>query len=114
VIRLDHLTPAAEEGWWTLFELSGVRTDTWVLIGGQMMQLLAAEHGISDRVRPTDDVDVVVDVRAQPGGTEWLAGWLQDRGFALEGISTDGIGHRFTRAAEGARIGTGPRSVRSR
>jgi hypothetical protein len=101
VIRLDHLTPAAEEGWWTLFSLADVRTDTWVLIGGQMMQLLAAELGLYDRVRPTDDVDVVVNVRIQPGGTEWLAGWLKDRGFALEGISTDGIGHRFIRAADG-------------
>jgi hypothetical protein len=95
VIRLDHLPPAAEEGWWTLFELAEVRTDSWILIGGQMVALLAAEHSISEKVRPTVDVDVVVDVRIQPTGTEWLAGWLLDRGFALAGTDPDGIGHRF-------------------
>jgi hypothetical protein len=99
VIRLDSLIPAAEEGWWTLFELGEVRTDSWVLVGGQMVHLLAVEHGVHDKVRATVDVDVVVDVRAQPGGTEWLAGWLTDRGFALGGTDPQGIGHRFVRPA---------------
>lgn len=101
MIRLAHLTPAAEEGWWLLFELTEADSEGCLLIGGQMMQLLAAEHGVSGLVRPTDDVDVVVDVRLRPGGTEWLAGWLQDRGFALEGVSAEGVGHRFARKAEG-------------
>jgi hypothetical protein len=99
VIHLDYLPPAAEEGWWTLFDLSEIRTDTWMLIGGQMMQVLAAEHGVYEKVRATVDVDVVVNVRTQPGGTQWLAGWLGDRGFSLAGINADGIGHRFTREA---------------
>jgi len=101
VTRLDHLTVAAEEGWQTLFDLAEVDDENWLLIGGQMMHLLAAEHGVSERVRPTDDVDIVMDVRAKPRGTEWLAGWLQDRGFELEGASPDGIGHRFVRDARG-------------
>lgn len=106
MIRLDHLPPAAEEGWWTLFELAEIRTDSWILVGGQMVALLAAEHSISEKVRPTVDVDVVVDVRTQPAGTEWLAGWLLDRGFALAGTDPDGIGHRFVRPAA-----TGPGTV---
>jgi hypothetical protein len=66
VIRLDHLTVAAEEGWQTLFDLAEVDDANWLLIGGQMMHLLAAEHGVSERVRPTDDVDIVMNVRAKP------------------------------------------------
>ncbi len=96
---LRELTPAAEQGWATLFELAKTDTTSWLLIGGQMMYLLAAENG-SVLPRPTDDVDVVVDVRARPDGTEWLADWLGERGFDLEGISADGIGHRFVRMAD--------------
>jgi hypothetical protein len=96
---LRDLTPAAEQGWGTLFELAETDADSWLLIGGQMMYLLAAENGAA-LPRPTDDVDVVVDVRTRPNGTEWLADWLVQRGFALEGISADGIGHRFVRPAD--------------
>jgi hypothetical protein len=101
VIHLGQLTPAAEEGWWTLFDLARVDTENWLLIGGQMMHVLAGEHGVSDLVRPTDDVDIVMNVRAKPGGTEWLAGWLQEQGFVLDGMSTGQIGHRFVRDAVG-------------
>lgn len=96
---LTDLTAAAEQGWATLFELAETDTDSWLLVGGQMMHLLAAESG-TVLLRPTDDVDVVVDVRTRPGGTEWLANWLTDRGFELEGISADGIGHRLVRPAD--------------
>ncbi len=43
-----------------LFELVALDTDSWMVVGGQRMHLLAAEHGVSDTVRPTDDVDIVV------------------------------------------------------
>lgn len=97
MIRLDVLTPAAEQGWGMLFDLAESDLDSWLLVGGQMMQLLAAEHGVGGAVRPTDDVDVVVDVRSRPGGTRWLAEWLVDRGFTFEGADPQGIGHRFHR-----------------
>lgn len=97
MIRLDRLTPAAEQGWGVLFDLAEVDEDSLLLIGGQMMQLLAAEHDVGEMVLPTDDVDVVVDVRAWPGGTRWLAEWLTEQGFAFEGADRQGVGHRFVR-----------------
>jgi len=99
VIELVELTPAAEEGWWTLFDLAEANTGDWLLIGGQMMFLLAVEHGAS-LPRATDDVDVVVNVRTMVRGTEWLSDWLLARGFEQDGVSADGIGHRFSRLAE--------------
>ena len=81
-----------------LFELAQVNDSNWLLIGGQMMYVLAVEHG-TQLPRPTSDVDVVVDVRARPGGTQWLASWLIDRGFEQDTPSADGISHRFIRPA---------------
>jgi hypothetical protein len=101
LIHLVNLTPAAEEGWWTLFDLAEVDSDSWLLVGGQMMHLHAAANGVSDRVRPTEDLDVVMNVRVRPNGTEWLARWLEAAGFELEGVGRDGIGHRFVRNADG-------------
>lgn len=99
MIALTGLTPAGAAGWRTLLELSRVDVDSWLLVGGQAVHLLGVEHG-SGLVRPTDDMDVVVDVRSRPGGTEWLAGWLVERGFELAGIDADQVGHRFVRPAD--------------
>lgn len=96
---LDRLTPAAEEGWHLLFDLTEEGAWSWLLVGGQMVYLLAAEHGVQ-LPRPTDDVDVVIDVRAQPDGTEQFAAWLVERGFSLDGVSADNIAHRFTKPAD--------------
>jgi hypothetical protein len=96
MIALTDLSPAAEEGWRTLFELMKQNGEDWVLVGGQMMVLLAVEHG-ARLLRATDDIDVVVDVRSRPKGTEWLTDWLIVQGFELDGASPDLIGHRFVR-----------------
>lgn len=95
-VELEGLTPPAEEGWDTLFDLNEVDPASWLLVGGQMMHLLGVEHGAAV-IRPTDDVDVVVDVRARPQGTRWLSDCLQHRGFTIEGASPDQIGHCFAR-----------------
>ena len=104
MIELGDLTPSAMAGWLTLFELCRIDPDSFLLIGGQMMHLLAVEHGAPELARPTQDVDVVVDVRARPGGTAWLAAWLCNRGFELAGASPQGIGHRFVRRARHAAV----------
>ena len=93
-VELRQLTPAAEEGWATLFALADETTKEWMLVGGQMVFVLAVEHG-AERIRPTEDIDVVVNLRVRPGGTEWLSRWLEKRDFVLEGVNTDQIGHRF-------------------
>jgi len=101
-VELRRLTPAAEEGWATLFALAEETTAGWILVGGQMMFVLAVEFG-AERSRPTEDIDVVVDVRARPDGTQWLSSWLGQRGFVLEGVSTDQVGHRFARPTRSGR-----------
>lgn len=97
-VVLDQLTPAAEHGWDLLFDLRVAGFTDWVLMGGQMMYLLTIEHG-GPLPRPTDDMDVAVDVRALPGGIRLLADWLVARGLTFEQPSTDGIGTRFSASA---------------
>lgn len=68
-VELRRLTPAAEEGWTTMFAVAAETTDSWILAGGQMMFLLAVELG-AERVRPTEDIDGIVNVRIRPDGME--------------------------------------------
>ena len=59
-----------------------------------MVWLLAHEHG-AEPIRVTEDVDVVVDIRADQHLITRMCAWLEAREFSLDGISADGIGHRY-------------------
>lgn len=94
-VTLSALSPAAEHGWHLLLDLPEAGFTDWVLIGGQMMHLLTVEHG-GALPRPTDDMDVVVNVRSSPGGIGLIADWLVARGLEFEQPSSDGVGTRFS------------------
>lgn len=68
-VELRQLTPPAHEGWATLFALAEETTEEWILVGGQMIFVLAVELG-AERFRPTEDIDVVVNTRVRPDGTQ--------------------------------------------
>ena len=51
-VELRQLTPAAEEGWATLFALADETTKEWMLVGGQMVFVLAVERGRSGSAPP--------------------------------------------------------------
>lgn len=103
-VVLHTLTPAAADGWHVLFDLADSDSQNWILVGGQMVYLLAIEGGV-EPTRVTDDIDVLVNVRARPGATEWLAEWLIAHDFELQTVSADSIGHRFAKPAAGG-VGT--------
>lgn len=67
---------------------------SWVLVGGQMVLLHGMEHGQLPQ-RETIDADTLVDVRIAPRGIMDFTTALTDMGLELEGINTDGIGHRL-------------------
>jgi hypothetical protein len=94
----DTMQPAQEQGWITLLDLATTFPTRWCLVGGQMVWLLAAEQGVTPP-RATDDVDIVVDIRSEPTGVRVLCSWLEDKGFMLQGISPEGIGNRYFKAA---------------
>ncbi len=62
-----------------------------------MVFLLEIERGALD-TRPTDDVDVVIDLRVEPTGLARVHQTLTDAGFEQVVPSADGIAHRYARA----------------
>jgi hypothetical protein len=85
--------------WHVLLDLSESLTVPWTLVGGQMVLLHALEHGQVPPV-PSQDGDVVADLRADHGALAQVVRQLATLGFALESISTDGLAHRYARSAQ--------------
>ena len=94
MIDLSSATGAHGAVWDRLVRLGRERTEGWTLIGAQIVIALAKEHGRT-YTRITADADLLADVRVLVHGVTELANQLTESGFELEGISADGIGHRF-------------------
>jgi hypothetical protein len=68
----------------------------WCLVGGQLVQLHCAERGVAP-IRPTDDLDAALDVRARPHILLQFTTVLVDLGFASDGESWEGHQQRWVR-----------------
>ena len=81
--------------WLALIKLQDQLPGEWTLIGAQMVAL----HGLEVGRHPpqvTTDADLVVNARVIGTKITKFAQALQDAGYLLEGISTEGVGHRFS------------------
>ena len=92
-VRLPPLAGRQQESWRAFIELTPRLGDHCLLVGGQMVFLLEVERGSLD-TRPTDDVDIVVDLRVEPAGLARVHQTLIDAGFGQVLPSADGIAHR--------------------
>ena len=91
------LMPAEQTASWIgLLDLYDRLQSGWTLIGGQLVHLHCAERG-QFPVRPTNDADTVVDVRADPGVLHTFTKTLTELGFESAGISAEGRQHRWRR-----------------
>ena len=98
-VVLAGMSPAQRQGWEVLLDLGFDRpVERWCLLGGQMVWLLACQQGVQPP-RATEDIDVVVDIRADQRGLRRFCGWLEHNDFALDGMSAEGVGHRYVRPA---------------
>jgi hypothetical protein len=64
-VDLGLIPSAQQESWEALLTVAKAVPSGWCLVGGQMVYLLATERG-APPLRTTDDVDAVLDVRADP------------------------------------------------
>lgn len=99
IITLPAMTGAQERSWVALLDLHEHHPTGWTLVGGQMVHLHCAERGASP-VRPTDDADTVLDVRAEPQAHLQITTTLRELGFAPAGQTWNGHQHRWVRDDE--------------
>ena len=95
-VVLPPLLGGQAESWKALVDLAPAFGDNWLLVGGQMVFLHEVERGAAD-VRPTDDVDVVVDLRAEPAGLARIHASLSSASFSQDDPGPDGTAHRYRR-----------------
>lgn len=96
MILLPAMPPEQTASWLGLLDLHEKLPDGWTLIGGQLVHLHCAERG-QFPVRPTNDADTVIDVRADPTMLATFTGVLTELGFRSTGISAEGLQHRWSR-----------------
>lgn len=76
--------------WHALMDLHESLPGRWTIVGGQMVHLHCAERGTFP-VRPTDDADALLDVKAHPSVLEDFTAGLVKSGFKP---LTSGSGHQ--------------------
>lgn len=98
-IEIPELGDERHRLWCDLLDMERAFPGRWTIIGAHMVALYAWEAGV--RTRPSDDVDVLVNVRLATNGTEQISKFLLERGYEPE-ISRRRFAHLFTR--EGAQV----------
>lgn len=96
MIVLPAMPPEQTASWLGILDLYDSLNEGWTLIGGQLVHLHCAERG-EIPVRPTNDADTVIDVRADPTTLHTFTKTLVALGFTSAGISAEGRQHRWTR-----------------
>lgn len=95
-ISLPELSSGQKASWIGLLEISKIIPDEWSLIGGQLVQLHCWErNAIPTRV--TNDVDTVLDVRAEPKILLKFTSALKEIGFSANTPTFQGHQHRWVR-----------------
>jgi hypothetical protein len=112
-VRLPTLAGHDAALWDTLIELCEVRPGEWTLVGGQMVFLHGLEYGATPP-RVSTDLDIVVNARVVSGAVAAFAAELEARRFVLDGMSPEGLAHRYRRGSVSIDLlapdGLGPRT----
>jgi len=96
LITIPRDDELATQLWDALLEVAAVIPSDWTLVGAQMVFLHGLEHERTPPRRSTD-LDVIVNVRAITDHPKAFVRGLKSLGYQLEGVSADGVGHRFVR-----------------
>jgi hypothetical protein len=94
-IEIPELGDDHHQLWGDLIELDRTFPGKWTIIGAHMVALYAWEAGM--RNRPSQDVDVLVNVRVAADATEEISRFLRERKYEPE-ISARGVAHLFKRS----------------
>lgn len=104
MVTLPAMAEAQAASWQALLDLYEHLPEGWTLIGGQMVHLHCAERGHAP-LRPTDDADAVLDIKANAEILLNFTTVLQDdMKFKADGITATGKQHRWIHAETKASI----------
>ena len=95
-VALPAMSAPQQASWHALLDLHERHSTGWTLVGGQMVHLLCAERGAAP-IRPTDDADTVLDVRADPDALLRITTTLRELEFTPGGETWTGHQHRWIR-----------------
>lgn len=113
-MTLPEMPAEQTAAWLGILDLYDRLSEGWTLTGGQLVHLHCAERGTYP-VRPTNDADTVIDVRADDRFLHTFTQTLTDRGFQADGISAEGLQHRGRRGQASIDVlqpeGVGERTV---
>ncbi|NRQ49517.1 hypothetical protein [Aeromicrobium stalagmiti] len=93
-VQMPAMAAEQATSWHALMDIQERYPDSWTLVGGQMVHLHCAERGASP-VRPTDDADALLDVRAHPAILFDFTARLEDVGFVADQPTPEGHQHRW-------------------
>jgi hypothetical protein len=94
MIVMPAMSAAQAASWHGVMDLYERLDHGWTIVGGQLVHLHCAERGHVPP-RPTDDIDTVIDVRAET--TMLQTATLTNLGFTSGGVSAEGLQHRWIR-----------------
>jgi hypothetical protein len=94
MVEVPDLGEGFRAMWHELLYLARNSPAPWTLIGAHMVALHGWRMG-RKQPRASKDADILVNVRVVSHGTERVSESLLLRGFSLDGVSPEGIGHRF-------------------
>ena len=96
MVDIPDLGEGFLEMWRELLLLAKQAPAPWTLIGAHMVALHGWRAGRKEP-RASKDADILVNARVVGGGTQKVSRTLLSRGFSLDGVSPEGIGHRFVK-----------------
>ena len=94
MIDIPDLGKAFYAMWQELLYLAANPPAPWTLIGAHMVALHGWKMG-RKQPRASRDADILVNARVVSNGTERVSQALLSRGFSMDGVSPEGVGHRF-------------------
>lgn len=95
-IEIPELGDQRHRLWCDLIDLAAAYPGAWTIIGAHMVALYGWGAGVQSR--PSEDVDVLVNVRLATSGTEQVSQFLRERDYELE-ITDSVLAHLFRRGA---------------
>lgn len=95
-VTLPDLSGAQGESWEALMRVAPLLGNSWILVGGQLVLLHQVERGFGN-IRPTADIDLVVDIRVDLNGLASTHQTLTECGFDQDPPNCMGVAHRYSK-----------------